>query len=288
MGSKLDGDRPPSSAATAASTGPQTPVNAIGLGRAGECFSRQRDRQRDREGALVSLSVCLSVCLSARRSVVDDCCLPLIHLILLGDTDRPYETSRVITGLSNLLNNYPVGSGLDGPTTKGEKAMTKEHYMQVLRQYAVAHTRSHPANSSLPYIGESIEPDLGFWQARAIMYGQEPSARGYQPPKPDRDRSVDYNHSTFADLIIEGLIGLRAALGSLFTINPLATGLSYFAIDNVAYHNHSLTVAWDEDGVRNYTGCKQGLCVWADGKLIGTSPVLKKLQLSLPNADLDV
>eukprot|EP01043_Picozoa_sp_COSAG02_P030829 COSAG02_NODE_1986_length_10180_cov_38.805575_10_plen_511_part_00 len=193
----------------------------------------------------------------------------------------PYETARVITGLSNLLNNYPVGSASDGGPANSEETMTKEHYMQVLQQYAIAHTRSQPANSSLPYIGESIEPDLGFWQARAIMYGQESGPRGYQPPKQDRDRSVDYNHSTFADLIIEGLIGLRAALGSLFTINPLATGLKYFAMDNIAYHNRSLTVAWDEDGVRNYTGCKKGLCVWADGKLIGTSPVLKKLQLSL-------
>ena len=187
----------------------------------------------------------------------------------------PFETSRVITGLSNLLNDYPAQGTAD--------AMTKEHYMKVLRQYAVAHTQSHPANSSLPYIGESIEPDLGFWQARQIMYGQEPSPRGYQPPKPDKDRSVDYNHSTFADLIIEGLIGLRAALGNLITVNPLATGLSWFAMDNIPYHNRSLTIAWDEAGTRNYKGCAKGLCVWADGKLLGSSPTLRKLELELPN-----
>jgi hypothetical protein len=51
--------------------------------------------------------------------------------------------------------------------------MTKAHYMQLLRQYAIAHTQSHPANSSLPYIGENIEPDHGWWQARQIMYGGE-------------------------------------------------------------------------------------------------------------------
>jgi hypothetical protein len=89
-------------------------------------------------------------------------------------------------------------------------------------------------------------------------------------------------------LKIELLIGLRVALGSLFAINPLATGLSYFAMDDIAHHDHSLTVVWDEDGVQNYTGCKQGFCVWVDGKLIGTSPVPKKLQLPLSNADLHV
>ena len=29
-------------------------------------------------------------------------------------------------------------------------------------------------------------------------------------------------------------------------------------------------------------GCKQGLCVWVDGKIVATSPTLKKLELKLP------
>ena len=42
----------------------------------------------------------------------------------------PYETSRVATGLSNLLNDYPQQSTVD-----------RSHYMQLLTQYARAHTR---------------------------------------------------------------------------------------------------------------------------------------------------
>jgi hypothetical protein len=40
----------------------------------------------------------------------------------------------------------------------------------------------------------------------------EPGAHGYKPAQDDKDRSVDYNHSTFADLIIEGLIVSGRAL----------------------------------------------------------------------------
>ena len=39
-------------------------------------------------------------------------------------------------GLSNLLVDYPEASG----------AMTKEHYMKLLTQYAVAHTQSRCVN----------------------------------------------------------------------------------------------------------------------------------------------
>ena len=92
---------------------------------------------------------------------------------------------------------------------------------------------------------------------------------------------MDYNHSTFADLIIEGLVGLRAMIGSLLSINPLASGLKYFALDNVFYHNHSISVAFDADGTRNYKRCAKGLCVFIDGELRASSPDLRQLNVTL-------
>ena len=77
----------------------------------------------------------------------------------MNATGLPYETSRVMTGLSNLLNDYPPQSTIDS-----------SHYMKLLRQYARAHTKSHAANASSPYIGENIEPHDGYWVARQIMY----------------------------------------------------------------------------------------------------------------------
>ena len=57
--------------------------------------------------------------------------------------------------------------------------------------------------------------------------------------------------------------------------------VSYFALDNVAYHGHNLTVAWDGNGSRGYKGCPKGLCVWVDGKLAAKSPVLSPLNITL-------
>jgi hypothetical protein len=37
------------------------------------------------------------------------------------------------------------------------------------------------------------------FKARAVEYGTEPGSHGYKTPQADKDRSVDYNHSTFID-----------------------------------------------------------------------------------------
>jgi hypothetical protein len=65
-------------------------------------------------------------------------------------------------------------------------------------------------------------------------------------------------------------------------VSPVGAGLAYFAGGNIPYHKHSLSTAWDEAGAMSYLGCKQGLCVWVDGKIVATSPTLKKLELKLP------
>ena len=44
--------------------------------------------------------------------------------------------------------------------------------------------------------------------------GTPANCDGKKLPTADKDRGKDYNHSTFLDLIIEGLVGLRAALFS--------------------------------------------------------------------------
>merc|ERR1719472_432796 len=50
--------------------------------------------------------------------------------------------------------------------------------------------------------------------------GTPANCDGKKLPTPDKDRGKDYNHSTFLDLIIEGLVGLRAALSNLLVLRP--------------------------------------------------------------------
>ena len=44
--------------------------------------------------------------------------------------------------------------------------MDESKYTKLLRTYARSMTRGNATNGSLPWIGENIEPDKGFWVAR--------------------------------------------------------------------------------------------------------------------------
>src|SRR5204863_6984376 len=101
-----------------------------------------------------------------------------------------------------------------------------------------------------PYIGEYLDEVTGDW-----INGKE-------------DRSPDYNHSTFADLIITGLVGLRPRADSRVELSPLLPPdtWDWFCLDRVKYHDRTLTIIWDKDGSRYGRGV--GLRVLANDKEI--------------------
>ena len=91
------------------------------------------------------------------------------------------------------------------------------------------------------------------------------------------ERSRYYNHSTFNDLIITGLVGLRPRADNIVEVNPLvpAGKWDWFCLDNVLYHGKILTIIWDKTGKKYKKG--QGLAVWMDGKKVATAKTLTKL-----------
>jgi hypothetical protein len=91
------------------------------------------------------------------------------------------------------------------------------------------------------------------------------------------DRGKDYNHSTFCDLVITGLVGLRPQADDTVLVNPLipADKWDYFCLENVPYHGRLLTILWDKTGQRYGKG--PGLRVLADNKEIARSETLQKL-----------
>jgi beta-1,2-mannobiose phosphorylase / 1,2-beta-oligomannan phosphorylase len=95
---------------------------------------------------------------------------------------------------------------------------------------------------------------------------------------------LDYNHSTFCDLVINGLIGLRPRDDNTIEVNPLVPAgvWDYFCLDQVRYHGQWLTIVYDRTGDRYHRGA--GLRVFADGRLIAVAPTLGKVvaPLGLP------
>jgi hypothetical protein len=149
----------------------------------------------------------------------------------------PYATSQTMTALANVKNNYD------------RNAVSDSAYFKLLERYVESQYYR-----GRPYIGEYLDEKTGYWL------------------KGDEERSRYYNHSTFNDLIITGLIGLRPRADNILEINPLLpqNKWDWFCLDNVLYHGKIITVLWDKDGTRYKKG--KGFSIWVNGKKVVEKP----------------
>ncbi|MGW4517438.1 MGH1-like glycoside hydrolase domain-containing protein [Streptomyces sp. NPDC004393] len=154
----------------------------------------------------------------------------------------PFATSQTLTGLADLLDTYPT-----------QDTITKDDYVTALQTYAKTQMRG-----GQPYVAEAHAPDVNQW-----IYD------GY-------DHSEDYNHSTFDDLVLSGLLGLRPQAGGNLRMQPLVPAdWDHFAAENVPYHGHNITLLWDRDGT--HYGQGPGMKIYIDGRLSRTSPTLRDM-----------
>lgn len=160
----------------------------------------------------------------------------------------PFATSQTLTGLANVLR---------GPS---QPYVTRRDYFEALRTYA----RSHEKDGR-PYLGEYHDEITGEW----LITG------------PKEVRSRHYNHSTFCDLVIRGLVGIVPRPDDIVEVHPLLPedAWDWFCLDRVPYHGHELTIIWDRAGERYKRGA--GLSIWADGKLLARSKQLEPLKMPL-------
>ncbi|MEI8371607.1 MAG: glycosyl hydrolase family 65 protein [Planctomycetota bacterium] len=179
----------------------------------------------------------------------------------------PYSTAVTLTAMANLLNNYQ------------QDVVTNGDYFNLLRTYTDSHRLKRDDGSVVPWIDENLNPLTGDWIARTRLKGWKNGT--WDAGKGGVERGKDYNHSTYCDLIITGLIGLRPRADDTVEVNPLAPGdWAYFCLDNIAYHGRTLTILWDKTGQRYHRG--QGLRVLADGREIAAADKLQRVTGKLP------
>ncbi len=186
----------------------------------------------------------------------------------------PFATAQTLGALANVLrdhapqterraspgtNNSNTREPSDGRRSGTPLPVTARDYFDAFLTY----TRSHRFDGK-PYIGEYLDETTGAW------------LKGRQ------ERSRYYNHSTYADLLITGVIGLRPRAGEAVEVHPLLPPetWNWFCLDGVQYHGRMLTILWDRDGSRYQRG--QGLLVFADGKQIAKSESLERVAGRLP------
>jgi F5/8 type C domain/Trehalase len=142
----------------------------------------------------------------------------------------PFQTSLALTGMANFLNDYD------------QHVITNADYLKLLRLY----TQQHFLPDGKINLVENYDPNLG----GPIVYYYW---------------SNHYNHSSFNNLVITGLCGIRPGNSDTLDINPLTdNSIDYFCLDNMLYHGHKLTVVYDKKGTRYNLG--KGLIVLLDGK----------------------
>jgi len=154
----------------------------------------------------------------------------------------PFATSQTLTAMANLLNNHK------------QNYVADTNYFDLLETYVESQYYR-----GRPYVGEYLDEKTGYWL------------------KGDEERSRYYNHSTFNDLIITGLIGLRPRADNIIEANPLLPDnrWDWFCLDNILYHGKIVTIIWDKDGTKYKRG--KGLSVWVNGKKVAASSKLEKL-----------
>ena len=172
----------------------------------------------------------------------------------------PFATSQTLTALANFANDYtarpvPSSSSVPSDFVAGALPLDSLYFAELEKYMQSQHMRGKP------YIGEYLDETTGYWL------------------KGDQERSRYYNHSTWNDLIITGLCGLRPRQDNTIVVNPLLPKgkWDYFCLDNVLYHGHNLTIVWDKDGSRYHAG--KGLRVYVDGKLAGHRDTLGRLTI---------
>lgn len=154
----------------------------------------------------------------------------------------PFATSQTLTAMANVLNNY------------NQNIVSEEDYFKQMNLYVESQYYR-----GRPYIGEYLDETTGYW-----LMG-------------DRERSRYYNHSTFNDLMITGLVGLRPRTDEKIEVNPLIPQekWDWFCLDNVLYHGDIITILWDKTGEKYNKG--KGFKIFRNGQEIASSAKLEKL-----------
>ncbi|KAI0551185.1 Six-hairpin glycosidase [Xylaria curta] len=143
----------------------------------------------------------------------------------------PYSTGHTLKSLAAIYRS-------------GVTNVTAEQYHQYLNIYAATQQKN-----GMPYVAESHSPFENVWSQDSYNHSEH------------------YDHSTNNDDVITGLLGIIPQPDDTLQISPIVpSNWTYFALENLAYHGHLVTVLYDKDGSKYNAG--PGLSVFVDGQKV--------------------
>ena len=155
---------------------------------------------------------------------------PAPHECLWNGYVWPFATSQTINSVISLLNNYE------------QDVITNADLYDFIKTYASMHYIEDEKGKHC-FIDEKMHPDKPVWVTRKWLkdFGWPEKKGGYE-------RGKDYNHSTFMDLVLRGLIGIDENSETL-SVKPKIKGIwKWFKVENLTFRKRNYTIYYDEDG----------------------------------------
>ena len=171
----------------------------------------------------------------------------------------PFATSIALTAYANWLHGESRGA---------------ETFNLLLSQYAAQHRRERNRKTEgdhrvIPWIDENCHPDKMEWIARKII-----KDRPEMSAKFPKERGKDYNHSTFCDLVISGLVGFIPNGEKGFIVDPLFPAeWDYCVLENLRYRGHDIDIRWNR-AAGEFT-------IYTDGRKVVNGKRLQKQEVML-------
>ncbi len=147
----------------------------------------------------------------------------------------PFATSQTLTAMRNMIMNY------------NEKY--KNSFFKLVKQYAESHKRLTESGKTVNWIDEVRHPLKDEWSSREILknFGWKPGLGGYE-------RGKDYNHSTFCDIVISGIVGVKYENDMLEVSPSIPDDWDYFKLENLNFRGNTYSIIYDKTGEKYNQG----------------------------------
>lgn len=166
---------------------------------------------------------------------------PAKHECLWNGYIWPFATSQTLTALHRVAH-------------ESSDIRYKQMFYELLRQYAQMHSRINEDGLTIPWIDEVMDPRSGDWSSRTLL-----KKWGWFIGKGGYERGKDYNHSTFCDLVISGLVGIDV-VDDKMTVKPMIPDeWNYFRLRGVKVLGKEYDIVYDKFGEKYNSG--KGLIV---------------------------
>lgn len=143
----------------------------------------------------------------------------------------PFATSQTLDACINAMNKY------------GNDIMSDEDFTMLLSQYAKMHYMIRDNGTRVNWIDEMMNPETPVWETRNWLHSEK-----YIPEKGGQDRGKDYNHSTFCDIVIRGLVGVDEECGKLVIKPHIPQSWDYLKLENLSFLGKKYDISYDKFG----------------------------------------